>query len=445
MTNALGIIGRYPPTIQQRAIIAMLTGNSRSEISYMLKLAFLVKPRADLRRLDRTFAKLAARHDALRQSFERQGDTWFVNVWNRHRTGLLVEDHGDISDADFGALLDHHSSVQIKLLDDVLYQAVVLRCGARGDVLFVRCHHAIVDAHSMIILVEDWLNLLIGIPLFGSGVTHEEYLSEHSSLSPRQQLDNDQYWNQLLFPALPNPGLGKFGSSGDRPRIVLQRDTIRSTTCSLARSEYDELPKAVNARSQTPFSIVMAAFADTTIELSELPGIYVHTTVDRTSKRLANFVGCAIRWLPVRCEPAFGASLPEYSSNLAVQLKQSLVHLPSEVQGYELEFDQAVHKAGGLLRHFNCSVTFTDARAKKSSFSSGFKAAVGAPRKLGPLTLARLEIATKGYNFNGLRLGIAPHADRTEFVFGYHSHFFTETDISTLLLGMQDKLRIRLV
>jgi hypothetical protein len=156
MTNALKMSGRYPPTLQQRGTIAMLINSPLAEPAYLdLKLAFLVSPKIDLRRLERTFAKFTDRHDSLRQSFDQQGEEWVVNVWSRHRTGLIVEDHGDLTDANFHGLVHRHSSIRIGLLDDVLFQAIVLRCGQRGDVLFIRCHHAISDGHSMIVVIEE--------------------------------------------------------------------------------------------------------------------------------------------------------------------------------------------------------------------------------------------------------------------------------------------------
>lgn len=444
MTDTLRITGRYPPTIQQRATIGRLNSDSHADVSYVMRLAFLVTPSVDLRRLERTFAKLTARHDTLRQSFEVKGGEWFVNIWNRHRTGLLVEDHGDLSDPDFRALVDHHSSVQIKLLDDVLFQIVVLRCGARGDVLFIRCHHGNIDGHSMIILVEDWLNLLIGIPLRGKGVTHEEYLSEFSNSSPIQKIESQKYWNELLFPVLPNPGLGKFGKPGERPRLVYRTDTVRAVSRSLTRVEFDGIPVAVNARSQTPFSIVTAAFADTLIEMTELPGVYVQTIVDRTSSGLRNYVGCAVSWPPIRCDAANGMSLPDYTSQLALQFKQSLAHLPNEAAAFELDVDHAVYKYGGLLRHFSCNVTATDGRVKKSPFSNGSMPGSETPRKIGPLTIARLKIEAQNHDFHGLRLRIIPYVDQTILLFKYHSHFYTEKDMEALLSGMQDRLQIQL-
>lgn len=441
MTNALGITGRYPPTIQQLSEIAYVINTPGVEPPNMLTLAFLVSPRIDLRRLERTFAKLVARHDALRQSIERQGDDWFVNIWNRHRTGLIAEDHGDIPDSDFRELLQRHHSVQIELFDDVLFQAIVLRCGQRGDVLLIRCHHAISDGHSMIVLIEDWLNLLIGIPLLGRGVTHEEFLSEHSKLSPRQKIDNEKYWNQLLFPALPNPGLGKFGNPGERPRQIQRTDTDRSVTCSLPGASFNEIPKAVDARLQTPFSIVLAAYSATIIELSELPGIYVSSVFDRTSNRLRNYVGCGIDFPPVRCDAADGMPLPKYASSLASQLKQSLSHLPSEAAAPELDFDMAVHKSGGLLRHFFCVLSYPDARVKKSPFSSAMKAETA--RKIGPLSVTRLKFHNPNHSSSGLGLRIMPLENHTNFEFVYHSHLFSEKDIQALISGMQKKLHTR--
>lgn len=444
MTRAPEIVGRFPPTFQQRGIIAMLT-SSPTEFPYMVRLAYLVRPAIDLRRLQRSFEKLTARHDALRQSFERQGDDWFVNVWNRHRTGLVVEDHGDISDSQFQTLLEEQSSVHNELLDDVLFQAIVLRCGKRGDVLFIRCHHSIVDGHSMVILVEDWLHLLIGIPLTGRGVTHQEYLAEQSTVSPRQVIENQKYWNQLLFPVLPNPGLGKFGNYGERPRIVSRTESARRSNSAMTSADFIEIPTVLNAPSQTPFSIVLAAFADTLIELSGLAGIYVSTTSGRTSKKLRNYVGCTIVWPPVRCDAGNGGSLAEFSSNLSSQLKQSLGHLPHEAAAYESDIDLAVHKSGGVLRHFNCSMDFTGTRVTQSPFSSSFTEAKGAPQKIGPFVITRLGIDAQNHNLDGLRLMIRPDGNRTNFELKYQNNFYTEKDIETLLSGMQERLGVRFI
>lgn len=446
MTDTLRVTGRYPPTIQQQAIITMLSNGDSSGSSYFdVKLAHLICPGIELRRLERTFEKLCARHDALRQSFERQGDDWFVDVWNRHRTGLIVEDHGDISDADFDALVQHQTSIRVELFDAALFQVAVLKCGARGDILFIRCHHAIIDGHALTVLIDEWIRLLIGIPLLGRGMTHEEFLSKHMRLSPQQNIENQKYWDEMLFPALPNPGLGKFGKPGDRPRVVYRTDTFRSIERSVSNDAFNEIPKAANAPAQTAFSLIFASFADRLIDLSGLPGIYISTTFDnRTSSKLRNFVGCAICWPPIRCAPINGMSLSEYSSNLAAQLNESLTHLPNPAAVYESDIDMAVHKSGGLLRHFQCSMAVGVAGPKKSSRSTAKKTAAKAPLKVGAHSVTRLRLKNNNHNFNGLRLRMRPNGDQMDFELKYHSHFYTEDDMKTLLSGMQEKLHIQL-
>lgn len=444
MAEAVQLVGSFPPTTMQRGMLALLGESGRPEFgTHLVKLAFLVRPRIDLRRLERAFSRLTSRHDVLRQTFERQADNWLVKVWSAHPGGLAVEDHGDLADDTYRSLIESRAAVPIRPGIDDPFQISVLRFGKRGDVLLMRLEHGVLDGHSMVVMTEELLKLLIGVPLFGTGVPHQAFLAEFCTPAPAVRAANDAYWSDLLFPVLPNPAQGRFGSSAERPRAVFGNDDCRSTQIRLDEGVYKRLPEMLGAPTQTAFALLKAAFALSLIELTGLPGIYFTTNVDRISASLKNFVGSAIAALPVRCDAVAEESVADCAARLSAQLKRSIAHLPSEAAAPELRFDQMVNAQGGVLRHFSCAITDASERTRKSLFASGMAAPSDEPQKMGPLTIERVKLPAQDRSFNGLSLRVSQRLDGTDLALVYHERFYARSDIEMLIERMLARLKVR--
>lgn len=412
--------------------------------SAVLKFAFLVEPRIDLKRLERAVERLCRRHDGLRLSLGRQGDEWRACVWDRHRTGVVVENVGDVDRSELTSMAAAIAARPLNLFQDDLIQFRLLRSERVGDVLLVRAHHAIVDGHSMLILVEDMLKLLIGLPLVGAGLSHEKYLSELETLTPRQQEENQRYWDSIIHPVLPNPGLGRFGAGKPVPRRIFDPTDIREVPIRIPTERFEELPSLVGAPGQTPFSILFAAFAQAYLDISGLPGIYVVTFIDRTSAKLANYVGCASMSIPVRCENIGGLPLCKFAESLSQQIREGVAHLPSEAGLPYLSADWIVHEGGGAMRHLACGMVFTGGRAKRSPFAPALQAQAGIANKIGPLTVTRLAIPTQGYAPSGIEFAVLPDATGVGLSFSYHNRYYSDEAMAQFKRRMEELLKLPL-
>lgn len=285
------LLGEYAPTTTQRAFFAAQL-NSEATQEYLqfstLKLAFAIEPGVEPRRLTRAFQRLISRHEALRTSYAKVNGDWRVRIWDRHRVGVVVVNHGKLSRSEFINFASELANQPLDFLEDDLFQVIMARTEGSGDILVVRAHHSVMDGHSMLILAEELLRFLIGIPVFGKGVSHAEYLREVEELSPQRQSEIERYWRDLLFPVLPQPGSGSFGHGVKSPRRIFDMSNFQRVQRKISHQDYERLSILAGNPTQTAFSVILAAFAQSLIDLSGLPGIFITIVVDRVSSRLEN-------------------------------------------------------------------------------------------------------------------------------------------------------------
>ncbi len=395
----------------------------------VLRFAFHIEPCIDIRRLERAVERLCKRHDGLRLSFVRAAGQWRAQVWDRHRTGVVVEDHGDVDTATLHALAGEHADRPLHMFEDDLIQFTVLRSARCGDVLVIRAHHSIVDGHSMLIVTEDLLKLLIGLPILGKAVSHEEFLRIAETTSPREEKEIERYWDSILYPILPNPGHGRLGAGKPVPRRMFDMSDMRTVELRIPNDIFDALPALAGVPEQTAFSIMYAANAQALLDLSALPGLYIPTFVDRISPKLAQYVGCMTMIVPLRCSNEEGASVGGLARKLGEQLRKSITMTPSEATGPELRYDREVYEAGGVLRHFTCGVVFSGARAKSSPFAPGMQSRPGVRQKAGPLWVTRLPLKQMSFCAIGIEIRMMPDPTHMNFDLIYHSDYYSDDQI----------------
>lgn len=443
------LLGEHRASIMQRSYIhrALEPEVPDPDADYhkapVLKFAFHIEPRIDMRRLERAVERLCQRHDGLRLSFVQTAGQWRAQVWDRHRTGVVVEDHGDVDTAALHALAGEYADRPLHMFEDDLIQFIVLRSARCGDVLVVRAHHAIVDGHAMLIVTEDLLKLLIGLPILGKGLSHKEFLRIAETATPRQEEEIERYWLSIIHPILPNPGLGRLGCGKPAPRRMFDMSDMRSTPLRMRQETFDSLPALAGAGEQTPFSIMFAANAQSLIDLSELPGIYFPTFVDRMSAGLSNYVGCAAMSIPVRCENHEGLAIGALARKFNTQFRESVTMTPSEATAPEMKYDRAVFDAGGVLRHFTCGMVFTGARAKTSPFAPGMQSSPGVRQRIGPLSVTRLPLKPMPFSPMGTELRLSPTPGYMNFELTYHANFYSDQDMQRYVERIEDHLGAR--
>ena len=125
--------------------------------AWVLAHAINVRPRVDLRRLQRAFSNLVKRHDVLRTRFVEEQGNWRVIIDDNSDILIQVIEIEDMDDLEFKQKINELSCAPLHILSQNLAEVLLVKCGRRGDVLITRVHHAISDGYGMVILTEDLL------------------------------------------------------------------------------------------------------------------------------------------------------------------------------------------------------------------------------------------------------------------------------------------------
>lgn len=411
-----------------------------TRVGPILQFAYRIAPSVDARKLDRAVEKLARRHDTLRLSFERTDGGWRCLVWDRRRHGIEIHECASLSEARFDELFERVLTRPMDFSRDELFQIVLFRGMSGGDVMLTRAHHILVDGHSMLILAEELLMNLIGIPQFARPVSHVTYLLEHETPSVARRKEVDAYWTNLLLPALPSPGAGKLGSGAPIPMRNYSGEHFVTLARKFDRQAYEDLPRRLGGNKLSSFTLAFSAFAQSFLDMSELPGVYLITNVDRLSHSLKHYAGNAAQLMPVRCESSGGEDFQAFARRIDEQLKRSVEFLPTDA-GLPLQrFDLAVAEGGGRLCQIHCGEIFQSQRAKSSLFGKGMETPVGVAQKAGPLTITQLDAGKQRFSPYGLRFWIFRDASHVHFDISFHANLFPRAQMVKLFDRLLEKL-----
>ncbi len=391
--------GSCPVSRRQAMMLDLLSDPSCSDgfrDYWLLAEAVLVKPRVDLRRLERAAQRVAARHDSLRLRFLKDARGWRGRIIEETGPGITEvtlppEDIAD--DARFHAAIRAIARRPLDPLTEPLAEIVLVHCGARGDVVITRVHHAAADGTGMVVLTEDLLMLLIGLPIVRRAMSHLEYLRDWELPRREARTRNEAYWKTVMDRYPPAPPIGR-KAKGLEPlwRTVGWRESrnlmVHATPASVAA-----LPERAAAMGVTPDALMYTAFAQALCEIYGVPRLGVSVPVARPEPELSAFCGDRITFVPVIHEARpMPDGLAEAARETRAQLLTALAHLPSAaLQPFSDEEMSAIAR-GCHLYQFHSTTPAARERSRRSMFKDGFASQVGTTRKVGGLEITKLPL-----------------------------------------------------
>ncbi|WP_213454853.1 condensation domain-containing protein [Rhizomonospora bruguierae] len=248
----------------------------------------------DLAVLERVFAELVTRHEALRTRFEDVGEGPVQVVEPHVEVTVEVEDH--TADRDPVRSCERRMAVAgreaLPLDRAPLMRVVVHRIAADRHVLFMSVHHIVCDGQSLTVLQSEaarlYREIAAGgapaprpIPL-GSGRLAEE-LAEW--LTTAEAARQREFWLDRLSPPFPRLADGpnsRFAELGTASFV--QRMRSAATSAKLSADDMRAVSAAARKHGMTDFMLVLGAYAATLRAWSGQDDIRVATA-------LANRVG----------------------------------------------------------------------------------------------------------------------------------------------------------
>jgi len=126
---------------------------------YNIPLAFRIRGPLDLAALEKSFATVAARHDALRTRFAADGHGPRQIVLDQVEFRMSVEDFTRFDpparNAELARRLEQEAKAPFRLTEDPLIRVMAIKTGAEEHVVCVTLHHIISDNGSLGILFQE--------------------------------------------------------------------------------------------------------------------------------------------------------------------------------------------------------------------------------------------------------------------------------------------------
>ncbi|WP_405798438.1 amino acid adenylation domain-containing protein [Streptomyces sp. NBC_01506] len=265
----------------------------------------------DLTVLERTFAELAARHEALRTRFETVGDEP-VQVVEPH-VAVRV-DVKDLSAHEQPArrceqLMAAAAREALPLDQAPLMRVVVYRLATDQHVIFLNIHHIVCDGGSLTLLLSDAGRIYREIAVDGAPAPRpiprgSGWLAEDRAawLTTGEAARQREYWIGQLTPPWPaladTPG-SRFAELGTAS--FAQRLRSRTTRVTLSADDTRAVREAARKRGMTEFMLVLGAYAATLRAWSGQDDIRVATMLaNRVEPGLDEVVGLVANTVVLR-------------------------------------------------------------------------------------------------------------------------------------------------
>ncbi|HZI20311.1 MAG TPA: non-ribosomal peptide synthase/polyketide synthase [Pyrinomonadaceae bacterium] len=267
--------------------------------------------------LERAFAEVLRRHEALRTSFEGVGGQPVQRVHDEFDFALALTDLSALpaeeAAREAGRLAEEEAALPFDLTRAPLVRARLLRLGEREHVLLLTLHHIVGDGWSLDLLVSEVSQLYAALaegrpsPLAELPIQYADYAAWQREWLTGEVLEGQlAYWRERLT------GLGPLELPTDRPRPA--RQSFRGAAA--ARALDPELGAALKELSRrqgaTLFMTLLAGWQALLSRYTAQTDIAVGTPVaGRLRPELEGLIGLFINTLVVRTDLSADPSFPE--------------------------------------------------------------------------------------------------------------------------------------
>lgn len=400
---------------------------------WILANAVQVQPKVDLRRLERAAQRITTRHDTLRLRFLRDARGWRARITDDPFRGIeQIDLPADelIDETRFHAAVRRIARRPLDPLTQPLAEIVLVHCGHRGDVLITRVHHTAADGTGMVVLTEDLLMLLLGMPIPAPAMSHAEYLRDWELPKGRARDRNEAYWQAILDTYPPAPPIGRKGK-GMEP---LWRRVGWTDNRHLAVVVTPESKAALQVRAAamgvTADVFLYTAYAQSMCEIYGVDRLAVSVPVARAEPELARFCGDRVTFLPIIHH---ARAMPEHLADAARETRHALLtglaHMPCEALQTFSAADLRLIERGCHTQQFVTRTPMAVGRSRSSLFKEAFSGTAGQSRKVGNLTLTPLDVSSTTRTTTEAAFDVAPTQGPLGFILAYDVDAYTVPEL----------------
>mgnify|MGYP000359393169 CR=1 FL=1 len=411
---------------------------------WVLPAATLVRPRVDFRRLSRAAEKLLARHDCLRIRFDRIRGKWMAIIDPPGPPQIRQIDLGDMDDVTFRARITEIANAPMPLLGNRLAELVVVHCGTRGDVIVSRVHHAVTDGFGMVVLTEDLMKYLIGMPVLTRAVSHADYIAKFEDPPPGRAAEFTAFWERMHRDFPPAPLIGR-KAKGLEP---LWRGTgkveARLLTVSASAKSLTRLEARADRLGLGLATVLFSGYLEALCQIYDMDQLMFVTHVARTNPALDTYVGDHTLDPVTRYRAAGPAGLDRAARDLNATLMAALEHLPHEAARRGTAWEDEIIAAGGYPGQISAYQPRAMSRQDRSVFSEGFKRGYGVEQRMGPYWVSSVDVGVYHRSLAEQQFSLGADNGRSGFILRYDGIAYDEGEMPALAEKICDLLDLDL-
>ncbi len=308
----------YPVSSAQQRMWVLMQGQPDS-VAYNIPIAFEIKGKLDIPRLEKAFKALIKSHEALRTSFILRDSELRQKVYDR---------------ADFELIVTECEKAQLKsVLADLikpftlekapLMRAAVIKTGEDEHVLFIDMHHIISDKKTTELLLGELARAYAGGASARKRIEYKDYAVWQQEFMGSENISLQRdFWLAELSGELPLLNLHT-----DRQRSAVQRFEGARVKFDISGKTADKLRSFAAQRGATLFTAILAAY---NILLSKYTGqedIVVGAPVSgRSRAEIQNVAGVFLNTVPLRSYPRGELCFSEYFDELKKSAVAAFAH-----------------------------------------------------------------------------------------------------------------------
>lgn len=404
----------------------------------------MVQPGVDKRRLQRALTALTARHDSLRLRFDTVKGQFRAFINPPGPAFIREMDLGELDDEALKTRLTDIASTAIPLFGHPLFELVVVHCGSRGDAVIWRAHHAITDGVGMVVLFEDLLKLLLGMPLLSKAMTYPDYVTRFMTLPPSRTAVIDAFWRKMHRDLPRAPDIGRKAKGLEPLWSNLGKVKLRRLRVSVGTDSLSKFSERVAEANLSNASVMFAGFLESLCQRYDTDRLAFTTLVARSDPALARYSGAHF-FDPILPYQAVGdTAITQAAHRLRADLMQANAHLPAQAATQATAYEQALIDSGIYARQFSVHQPRPPRRKEKSTFANSYNTTPDLPKQVGPYTLTPVDVSVYLRCRTDLRILLREGQENPGFNLEYDGISYTDAEIDALSVRICELLDLDL-
>lgn len=367
--------GELPLTTNQSNLLqALCLPGADPEFArfWVLSRMFRVAPQIDVDRLSFVLRELRSRHEALRTRFVRKDDGTLqaLLLSSPAAVGLQIEEFDDLETAERRARMIAATSIDPFL--EELVQVHVIRIGSECDIVIARGHHVILDGYSLGLLVEEMVQLYLGMSLPEVEIGTQEFIRTIDLSHDREAMRRRDAHLETVF-AEPVPIRPNIYAEGFRRSLEPVVDPCNTIDVMLDERDLARLKDQWRREGCTMSTMLAAAFGQMIGRRGGVDDVVVLLpTARRYDLRLRNYVNWVADSHFVRV-PVRKTTLRDAANGIAATLDRNPEFAPSASIRWTGEANERILRKGTYIECFNSSM-LTGYRGGAGALSSQLQA-----------------------------------------------------------------------